>query len=121
MRRLAAGSRCAPIHGAFPMSIRRIPMAFVVLALSLGAPARAATAPKTPAGDLARLCKEYWEGYLVAHPTEATAIGDRRYDDRLENIRPAATAREQHRLEGVLARARAFEPSKLLSPDRVTR
>ena len=102
------------------MSIR-IPMAILVLALSLpGAAAGAATGAKTPGGELARLCKEYWEGYLVAHPTEATAIGDRRYDDRLEDIRPAATLREQRRLEGVLARVRAIEPAKLLAADRVT-
>ena len=55
-----------------------------------------------PIEDLARLCDEYWQGHLKAHPVAATTIGDRRYDDRLEDITPAGLAKEKARLEDVL-------------------
>ena len=70
---------------------------------------------------LAKLCDEYWQGYLEAHPTAATSLGDRRYDDRLEDISPAGIAREVKRLEGVLARAKAIVPKGLDAADRLNR
>jgi uncharacterized protein (DUF885 family) len=42
--------------------------------------------------DLDRLAAEYWEALLERHPTYATSLGDRRYDDRLEDTSPAAQA-----------------------------
>ncbi|HEY3216597.1 MAG TPA: DUF885 family protein, partial [Candidatus Eisenbacteria bacterium] len=79
------------------------------------------TAKAAPVDDLARLCDEYWEGYLRANPTAATAIGDRRFDDRLDDITPAGIAREQRRLESVLARARSLDDQALDSGGRLTR
>jgi uncharacterized protein (DUF885 family) len=38
---------------------------------------------------LDQLADDYWEGWLRQHPTFATAIGDRRFDDRLEDNSPA--------------------------------
>jgi uncharacterized protein (DUF885 family) len=38
---------------------------------------------------LDQLAADYWEGWLRQHPTFATAIGDRRFDDRLEDNSPA--------------------------------
>lgn len=35
--------------------------------------------------DLDRLAAEYWDAYLERNPTAATAIGDRRFNDRLED------------------------------------
>jgi uncharacterized protein (DUF885 family) len=81
----------------------------------------AAPAAASPNPDLARLCDEYWQGYLRAHPTFATSIGDSRYDDRLEDITPEATERERQRLESVLARAQAFADSALDPADRLNR
>jgi uncharacterized protein (DUF885 family) len=34
---------------------------------------------------LDRLADAYWEAFLRRHPTYATALGDRRFDDRLED------------------------------------
>ena len=42
--------------------------------------------------DLDRLAADYWTAYLERHPTYATAIADRRFDDRMEDDSPAATA-----------------------------
>jgi len=39
---------------------------------------------------LDELAADYWEAWLERHPTFATAIGDRRFDDRLEDLSPAA-------------------------------
>jgi uncharacterized protein (DUF885 family) len=39
---------------------------------------------------LARLAADYWDAWLAQHPTAATAFGDRRFDDRLEDHSPAA-------------------------------
>ena len=75
----------------------------------------------TAGSDLAKLCGEYWEGYLKVHPTFATSIGDHRYDDRLENIAPAGIEREKARLESALSRARAIDEQGLSAPDRLTR
>jgi uncharacterized protein (DUF885 family) len=85
---------------------------------SLAANARAAS---SSAGDLAALCEEYWQGSLKASPVFATSLGDRRYDDRLDDITPAGTKAETRRLEDVLARARRLDESALSLPDRLTR
>ena len=41
------------------------------------------------------ICKEYWEGSLRANPTMATTLGDRRYDDRLDDNSPIGILEEQ--------------------------
>ena len=47
----------------------------------------AADAGGTAGHDLARLAEESWEGTLAAQPVMATSIGDRRFDDRLADVR----------------------------------
>ena len=97
--------------------IRRLePMVLTLAAVLMLAFPR--PAPGTPSQDLARLATVYWEGQLKAHPTMATSIGDRRYDDRLEDNTPAGIAAEQRRLEWVLGRARAIDEKRLGPPDR---
>ena len=81
----------------------------------------AGTGLSEPEQDLARLCDEYWQGNLQAYPTSATAIGDKRYDDRLSDITPAGIARQQRRLEEVLVRTRAIDEQPLRPADRLTR
>lgn len=39
---------------------------------------------------LDQLADDYWDAWLAQHPTFATAIGDRRFDDRMEDESPAA-------------------------------
>ena len=70
---------------------------------------------------MARLCDEFWQGTLKAIPTEATSLGDHRYDDQLDDNTPAGFAREHKRLESVLARARAIDAKSLSPADRLTR
>ena len=91
----------------------------VVLAVMGLGPGRAQGA--APSAALVGICDEYWEGTLKASPVLATTIGDRRYDAQLADISPAGRLREQRRLEGVLARARAVDAAGLTPADRVTR
>jgi uncharacterized protein (DUF885 family) len=79
------------------------------------------TAQATPSSDVTRLCAEYWEGHLEAHPTAATSIGDRRYDDKLEDNSPAGIEKDRKRLEGVLRRARAIPEAALGPAERLNR
>ena len=89
-----------------------------VVAIACAAPMTHAAAPPR---DLAALCDEYWQGYLSAHPTVATSIGDSRYDHRLADQTPAGLAREEKRLEELLRRVRALPVEGLAASDRVTR
>jgi uncharacterized protein (DUF885 family) len=94
-----------------------VPWAAISILAALPACGRGTRAP----AELARLAEEYWEGYLVTHPTRATLTGDRRYDDRLEDITPEGRSREQVRLKDVLLRARAIAEEELSAGDRLTR
>jgi len=81
----------------------------------------ASGADATPSTTLSELAGRYWEWTLVRNPTRATSIGDHRFDDRLEDITPAAREQEARDLEAMLAEARAIEPAGLIAADRLTR
>jgi uncharacterized protein (DUF885 family) len=49
--------------------------------------------------DLDRLAADYWTAFLERNPTFATAIADRRFDDRMEDGSPAATAAWRDKLD----------------------
>ena len=70
---------------------------------------------------LQQLADEFWDGYLASEPVFATIIGDRRFDDRLEDVSPNATAARLAWLDGVAADAAAIEPDGLTSMERVSR
>ncbi|MEW5990368.1 MAG: DUF885 domain-containing protein [Chloroflexota bacterium] len=71
--------------------------------------------------ELQALAEAFWEGFLAVSPTFATVMGDRRFDDRLEDPSPAARAAELARLGATLDAARAIDPAELDARDRVTR
>jgi len=71
--------------------------------------------------ELAGICREFWEGHLRAQPTTATAIGDRRYDDRLADISPQGILDDQRRLEMILKKVQAVPEDALSPADRLTR
>jgi uncharacterized protein (DUF885 family) len=102
------------------MSARLLPfVAFLPILLALALPRSSGAEPPNPG--LAKLCDEFWQGYLRANPTRATSLGDKRYDDRLDDITPRGIATERKRLEDVQARARAIDESALSPQDRLTR
>jgi len=69
---------------------------------------------------LASLAAEAWDSQMAAHPVYATALGDRRFDDRLRANGPGALDDDRARLTGLLARATAIDPTGLADEDRVT-
>jgi len=101
-----------------PVARRHAPLHALLIAALLTAPGLARS---NPADDLAKLCDEYWQSQLKANPVMATSIGDRRYDDRLEDITPSGIAHDKLRLAGVLERARAIGEQPLAPADRLTR
>ena len=70
---------------------------------------------------LAELAEGAWEQVISGQPVYATAIGDRRFDDRLRANDPGALDREAAELADLSARANAIDPSGLSAGDRVTR
>ncbi|HUQ77471.1 MAG TPA: DUF885 domain-containing protein [Patescibacteria group bacterium] len=83
--------------------------------------------PGRPEGDpdaasrLAELAAEAWDGTMATQPEYATALGDRRFDERLRPNGPDALEREIERIEFLQERAAAIDPGQLSADDRVTR
>ncbi|HUQ44050.1 MAG TPA: DUF885 domain-containing protein [Candidatus Limnocylindria bacterium] len=77
--------------------------------------------PPQAARALRALADEFWDGYLEASPIFATVLGDRRFDDRLDDVTPAATARVLGWLDTLVGRAGMIDPAGLDSMERVTR
>ncbi len=50
--------------------------------------------------DLERLAADYWNAFLQRNPTWATSLGDRRFDDRLEDESPAGRDAWRAALDG---------------------
>lgn len=75
----------------------------------------------TAAARLAALAATYWEVTMEAQPVWATIVGDRRFDDRLDDPTPAGRAAHRSRLEGLAAEVAAIGADGLAGEDRVTR
>jgi uncharacterized protein (DUF885 family) len=71
--------------------------------------------------ELATLADEFWDGFLQSNPMFATVIGDRRFDDRLEDRSPEAVRAELRRLDSVVAAATTIDPDGLRPTERITR
>jgi uncharacterized protein (DUF885 family) len=72
-------------------------------------------------GLLLALANEYWEARMVNDPLFATALGDRRYDDKLPDITSEGRARADKQYESIRQRTSEI-PEKSLSPaERLTR
>ena len=66
------------------------------------------------------LFEEYYQADLLAHPERATAIGDYRYNDRLDDYSPAAILRQHERDESYLARLNAISTEGFAEQDNVS-
>ena len=71
--------------------------------------------------ELRLLADRFWDGYLAAYPTWATVIGDRRFDDRLEDASAEAIAARIRWLDDVASAASAIDPATIEPTERVTR
>ena len=70
---------------------------------------------------LAALADAFWEEVLEANPTLATTLGDRRFDGRLDDVRPEALHAVRRQRHATAAAARAIDPGQLTPGERVTR
>jgi uncharacterized protein (DUF885 family) len=70
---------------------------------------------------LADLAGAAWDQVIAGQPVEATALGDRRFDDRLRPNEPGAIEREMESLSGLARQAEAIDPAALSAAERVTR
>jgi uncharacterized protein (DUF885 family) len=71
--------------------------------------------------DLLQLADEYWESVLEAFPSAATLLGDRRFDDRIEDPSVEAEQRLHDTWSGLLTRLDALDDGGLGPADRITR
>ena len=85
-------------------------------------PSPAAEAAASPSAlALRALADEFWEAFIAAHPLFATVLGDRRYDDRLDDHSIEGRRAWEALLAGTRDRAIAIDPDALGPTDRVTR
>ena len=77
--------------------------------------------PEDPRETLAELAKSYWEERMSNEPLSATALGDRRFDDRLPDITPEGRDRIRRQYEEVVRRCEAIPEKDLPAEERLTR
>ena len=77
----------------------------------LPAPAFAADSP------LESFFRRYLDERFALHPTEASALGDRRFDDRMDDLSPAALEKSLEHLKQSRTRLRQEIDRSKLSPD----
>jgi uncharacterized protein (DUF885 family) len=70
---------------------------------------------------LADLASEYWEERLSNEPLLATALGDRRFDDRLPDISPGSREHIRGQYDGIVRRCTSISEQGLSDVDRLTR
>jgi len=77
--------------------------------------------PRTPDAALYSLVEEYFESQLELSPMNATAIGDSRYDDRLDDSTSAGFREKTFGIErAFLDRVRGIDAEKLSPASRIT-
>jgi uncharacterized protein (DUF885 family) len=74
-----------------------------------------------PTDELLTLADEYWDGVMNAYPSFATLLGDRRFDDRIEDMSLAAEQRLRSTWTDLLARVEQLDRAELSPDDEVTR
>lgn len=71
--------------------------------------------------ELIALADRYWDTMLENAPSEATLLGDRRFDDRIEDLSEAAEQRLLGTWRELIAAVDALDPERLTAEDRITR
>lgn len=74
----------------------------------------------TERDQLRDLAERYWDSFLAARPSDATLLGDRRFDDKIEDLSAAADERLLSTWRELLGQVDALDPAGLDATDRVT-
>jgi len=102
------------------LQLIRIGLPIGVAAL-LSLSAQAQTSNASASGQLHTLFDEYRETLLRETPTYATFLGDRRYDDQLEDLSADGTRRRRAQRSDLIRRLENIDPIALEGRDRVSR
>src|SRR6266536_5447506 len=86
-----------------------------------GAPSGGKSPADSGRQQLQSLFDEQWEYEMRVHPEWATALGDNRYNDRLDDESAEAVQAELEQSRKFLARFEAIDPSELSQQDRLSR
>jgi uncharacterized protein (DUF885 family) len=79
------------------------------------------TTTTTASADLRRIADTFWDDVMRESPVWATILGDRRFDDRLDDRSPEGIAESKATLRRTVEAARAVPPDDLTPNERVTR
>ena len=71
--------------------------------------------------ELHKYAQEYWDARMEHFPLEATALGDHRFNDKLQDVSDMGRSGWRGRLGGLLLNVRAIDAAGLSSDDRLTR
>jgi uncharacterized protein (DUF885 family) len=82
-------------------------------------PGAGETATNAATQELHALFREEWDRTLSEHPTSASRLGDRRYNDRWPDLALPAIRASQQQTRQVLARVRRIDRSRLSSDDQL--
>ncbi|WP_338844856.1 DUF885 family protein [Massilia sp. W12] len=62
----------------------------------------------------------YWEDYLASEPETASALGDKRLNDKLSDASAAAQEKQLQKSRALLEKLAAFDKKPLSAPDRLS-
>jgi uncharacterized protein (DUF885 family) len=92
----------------------------LVVAFLVGGVAESAPQPSAQTA-VHQLFDDYWQWSLRESPSQATFVGDRRYNDRFDDVSAEAVERRRQDRAGFLARLQAIDPDQLDDTDRASR
>ncbi len=91
---------------------------FLLLLSQIGAPVTV-SADATPDKRFEELAAEYIDAFPALSPVAATALGDHRFDSRLDDISEEARAKERAFCQKYLERLRSIDPARLSRANQV--
>src|SRR5580704_1338671 len=100
-------------------AVRKTAVLFVLAACYWVAACSASNSAASRLAAQNALFEEYYQADLLAHPERATAIGDYRYNDRLDDYSPAAILQQHERDDSYLARLNAISTADFAEQDKV--
>ncbi|HEV7426465.1 MAG TPA: DUF885 domain-containing protein [Thermoanaerobaculia bacterium] len=101
--------------------MRKLLLAFAVLfALSIPAQTKPADSPERRLAAQNALFEEFWQTNLKLNPTQATAVGDYRYNDKLGDNSLAAVIRRNEMNAAYLAKIKAISTNGFGEEDRTS-
>src|SRR3989304_6027488 len=99
---------------------RRVSIIGAALLAACTTPPSDAFEPGEASLALKQLGEDYWEYQLSTNPTMATHRGDHRFNDRLDEIGPAARERDASQWRSFLERLATVDRGALPEPERVS-